>query len=829
MKNGKTNGRFTVKFLTPLLQITLVYLVLTTPQAGLAQAISNLAPDPQGGMGFNRAHWATSINKMIVPFGTSGSGARGDNSVRAFDPVTNKWEYLWPNSNGASGLPNRDNHGSLYVPRLDEFWVWGGSHLETLPGALCSGRFSVSKKQWIATTNDCYGAFSATVQNFGGGLIDSAMAWSAQADMGLIFGGSEQGNASNRYWIIEPNPAGPQPYKMSEVTGGVRPPPRAQAMNLMCVLGTDFYLFGGYAGSVDGQWTFVNDFWKFDGKAKMWIRLAAPPRVGYQPTVTCDSDKRAIVAWVNDRLYVFDIANNRWSDQTPQGLPSLGNQVGVYAPTAKLHVFEGGNKPDGGSFYGVLGVRLSGPPSPVPSFNIPSRTWVARPYSSVPPGAPGNGGVGGVYGGKHMNLAFNPVNKKVYITGGDSFNVPYGDNQGVWSYDIPANTWTMEYPHCGFQGDIMPGGANESGFVWDSKRSKFWLLPGFWFLGQSGPSGCGGGGQSGQFWNVTSPTVLSGYATYFAYDHNTGDRYFPGTHYSVALNTPSAGQMTVTNINIPAGRDIRIYWQTAGSALQIGSIMTFDPVTKKWANPGVAAEPLNVEHPKNGVYDPVTDSIWRVGQDNSGSLMFDQFNIATNTWKIYNTPCGRDPNRLGEQRNCPAGWAYINDVQLKFEWLTIDPVGRKLYVIDPLYYRLFEFDLNTKEVRIKAKPPGPLYPLPSPNGLVDFTQPRFDTVNNVLLYYYMPNLGGGGKSGKTQLYIFHPDTDTWETDPMYQPEGREVRGNHTVFDSVNNVFMVYGGLSAEGGNPDRTLTHFFIYRYGGSSSGPKSPSRPKSP
>ncbi len=119
----KTNARL-LKFHITLLQIIIAYALLAIPQVGIAQTISNLAGDPQGGIGFNRAHWATSINKMIVAFGTSGPGARGDNSVRAFDPVTNKWEYLWPNSNGASGLPNRDNHGSLYVPRLDEFWVY---------------------------------------------------------------------------------------------------------------------------------------------------------------------------------------------------------------------------------------------------------------------------------------------------------------------------------------------------------------------------------------------------------------------------------------------------------------------------------------------------------------------------------------------------------------------------------------------------------------------------------------------------------------------------------------------------------------------------------
>src|SRR6266545_3411277 len=133
VRTCKTNPGFILKFLIPLLQITIVYLMVINSRAALAQTISNLASDPQGGMGFNRAHWATSINKMIVPFGTSGPGARGDNSVRAFDPVTNKWEYLWPNNNGVSGLQNRDNHASFYVHRLNEFWIWGGSHLEALP------------------------------------------------------------------------------------------------------------------------------------------------------------------------------------------------------------------------------------------------------------------------------------------------------------------------------------------------------------------------------------------------------------------------------------------------------------------------------------------------------------------------------------------------------------------------------------------------------------------------------------------------------------------------------------------------------------------------
>jgi hypothetical protein len=229
--------------------------------------IFSYAPDPAGySLGFARAHWANSVNKMVVFFGSTRPAA-DDNSIRAYDPVTNNWEYLWSDGPFNGGLQTRDNHASFYVPRLDELWVWGGSHLETLPGALRSGRFSIAQKKWITTSADDNGAFSTVVKNFGGFLIDPAMAWSEQADMGLMFGGSDGGNASNRYWIIEPNPDGPQPYQMSEIIGGVRPPPRAEAMNLMVAAGSDFYLLGGDAGSMNGQWTFVTDLWKFSSEA----------------------------------------------------------------------------------------------------------------------------------------------------------------------------------------------------------------------------------------------------------------------------------------------------------------------------------------------------------------------------------------------------------------------------------------------------------------------------------------------------------------------------------------------------------------------------------
>src|SRR5439155_9660195 len=126
----------------------------------------------------------------------------------------------------------------------------------------------------------------------------------------------------------EPNSAGPQQYKMSEILGGVRPPPRAQATNLMVAAGSDFYLLGGYAGNdANGNWTYVNDLWKFSSATRTWTRLPDPPSVNYTPTLSYDADRNTLVAWVNDKILAYDIATNQWTDRTPAGLPCIFNQV----------------------------------------------------------------------------------------------------------------------------------------------------------------------------------------------------------------------------------------------------------------------------------------------------------------------------------------------------------------------------------------------------------------------------------------------------------------------------------------------------------------------
>ena len=828
MRMSKIKSPFNLGSLLRLLLLLVGYLLLTFSQPAFAQTISNLAADPQGGIGFNRAHWAMSIKKMIVAFGTSGAGAFGDNSIRALDPVTNSWEYLFPNNNGSSGLQNRDNHGSLYVNQLDEFWVWGGSHLETLPPgtALRSGRFSISKKQWVATALTDGGAFAGVVKNFGGGLIDSAMDWSAQANMGLIFGGSEQGNQSNRYWIIEANPAGPEPYKMSEIIGGTRPPVRDHVEQNLVALGPDFYLFGGaYQDPTDLQYKARTDLWKFSSQTRTWTQLAdAPGPLAGSARVSADIDRNAVVAWAGARLLVYSISLDTWSDQTPAGLPFLNNHLGVYSPTAKIHVYDGGNKQDGGSSFGVYGIKLDGlvtpppalpplvPPPPSGGFDIPVRTWVARQWTT--------GNAPGIGGAKHLRLMQNPVNGRIYFDGGDIAGSFQANTQAFFSLDIPTNQWFEEYPSCGRQGDIIHGGPDEVGFVYDTKRNLFWSMPGFYFVSQSGPGACGFQGG----WNTATPTTFSGVANYpnggfyFLFGPD-GNRYTQGVDYQVTTNL-AANTTTLTNLGtLPS--TVTFYYARAGAAYGVTYTLVFNPVTKTWHEPNALLGKSNVHNhpwpgqsPKSAVYDPVTDTIFRAGDDQSGVNIY-AYHIGTDTWTKHNTPCAiPDPGAYGSQGSCPAGTYYINDTGFGFEYLAGDIVNRKLYIIDVKHANLLQFDMdNPGTVRIKAQPPFPQSWLDAVRSAQIYPQDQnnivWDSVNGVLLF---PWLDGAHLDGYPQMFIYHPDTNTWETDPMFQPEGLTVRGNSFAFDAINNVLISIGGLKS--GDLDPTVTRFFLYRYG---------------
>jgi hypothetical protein len=415
---------------------------------GTPAEFTMVAPDPAGGGaglgGFGRIHWLSSINRVLSPFGFGPS--MSDNSLQTYDPVADKWDVpaFWPSS-VYDGPQNRDNQGSFYIPTLDEFWIWGGSHLEEvylptataasgttlmwsgkdftsffpagsefylathnsngttflgtrlvasssysnsetrvaittdLPAdmsnvkihqALYSGRFNVSQRRWLKPSPLRSVTFGDVLEGelpYPG--ADPGTAWNEKLDTGMICCGSSQGNPSNAFFLIEPNPSGNTRYRVVKLSGGL-PPARDQAMNLLVAAENDFYLFAGGTQYVNSQGTAVywstGDFWKFNGLTRTWTELPAPPLIcpGYlqpshQATLTYDSEQKRIVAWVYDKIFAFRLSTGQWEDVTPTNLSCIFNAMGVYSPSAKKHIYQGGNYcSSGSSVYSTFSLTL---------------------------------------------------------------------------------------------------------------------------------------------------------------------------------------------------------------------------------------------------------------------------------------------------------------------------------------------------------------------------------------------------------------------------------------------------------------------------------------
>ncbi len=835
--------------------ILALLLILLSAVPAWSQSIINLPGDPGSGagpgstMGFSRAHWIAALGAKIEWLGPG-----HDCGIRALDPVkgalggSGAWTVIYPSASPCAGANWRDNYSSFYVPARDELWVFGGSHMEDLSNLpqppYQSARYSLAGCHPISTNCATLiernvsnsGSFDAIVEN---GItlanIDPGCAWSAAANAGICIAGLLNGQVvDNSYILIEPNDASStcspkqqtaKPYVSCVVdpsdSDPTFPSPRAQMMN-SAIAGPNklVYVSGGYSGAVDNVDQFVTDFWQYNFADHHWTKLATPPGVAKAGTITYDSDRNTVLMYARDHLYEYTISTNAWANVTPSGLPCVFNQTAVYATTAALHIFEGGNDCSAGdiSYNHVWGINVGG------GFYLPPKVWVAYPYSAWPDHAPVKG-FGGIAQSKHLNIAENPDNGKIYFSGGD-WSGNDGDNTGVWVWDPlvhaagnQTGAMVHEHSNCGVQGEVVPGGPNESGFVWDSTRKRFIQLPGFWFLEQSGASSCGGGGQSGQAWNVASPLVLSGYAAYFAYNVN-GTRYLPGVNFTVATDTPGSGQITLTNVDIPTGganaacgAPICVYWQTNGNALQLSTIMAYDPVAKTWSNPNYPRETGYNELPKNAVYDPATDSIWRVGLQ-TNNVTFSRLHLDTGTWDYYQRPCAIGP----PTGPCAGiGQTYINGSNMLFEWITADLVRRKLYVIDPIQFLLLEFDMDTTSVTVKANPPLMSTSYCHNSGTCkDFTELFWDAAHNVLLF----PLISSNNDANVVLLIWHPDTNTWEQDAMYAPFtptdsfGRTVKADNFAFSKVNNFLMaVGGGWNPGAGDNDPTLTQYHLYRY----------------
>lgn len=347
--------------------------------------------------------------------------------------------------------------------------------------------------------------------------------------------------------------------------------------------------------------------------------------------------------------------------------------------------------------------------------DIPLRTWIARPLPTGRGEAPC-----AISGCKHIRLAHNPVDGRIYFLGGDYVGTPIVDSESgrneIYAYSIAQDKWTLEHPYCAASGEVQAGRPDEVGWAYDTSRNMFWMAPGY-------------------MWGVSN----------------------------------------------------------ACSSIQIkGELMSYDPFTKKWADPprrnlcstlGVCGEAT-----KFAQYDPVTDTIIQFYGCYGDSVA--TYDIKSDTW---------NSKRIGSNL-CFGG-----------EYTAIDSAGRVIYVIDPLASKLYRYKIDTQILEFLSNAPA--------GASYDTAMPIWDSINKVLLYPQIRD-----HNGIITMYIYHPDTNIWEKDPMIQPEGLLVRGNTAVFDPGQNALIVSGGIDFSGtlgANP-----YLFLYRYGRGAGAPTSPAAP---
>jgi hypothetical protein len=121
-----------------------------------------------------------------------------------------------------------------------------------------------------------------------------------------------------------------------------------------------------------------------------------------------------------------------------------------------------------------------------PPLDIPNRTWVSRP---LPDGkrAPGSS--------KHTRLIYDSRRGRMVLTGGDYSTppIPHDGSQMVWAMDLAsglAPAWTLIGPWC--NGPVQPGRPDTVTWIYDSKRDRGIVMPGFYFITQNSSSQCDG-------------------------------------------------------------------------------------------------------------------------------------------------------------------------------------------------------------------------------------------------------------------------------------------------------------------------------------------------
>ena len=228
------------------------------------------------------------------------------------------------------------------------------------------------------------------------------------------------------------------------------------------------------------------------------------------PGLAYDPVTDRIVGWVGGGdVYSLDLATRTWTrhETTSSTVPPLSPHQGTYGKWQYIpsrNAFIAATRIDESVWLYKLparrgaglreylpGVRAAAAAErPGAKLDIPLRTWVSRP---LPAGTDGPGPTPN--GSKHTRLLYDSRRERMVLTGGDYVNAYISSNgsQLVWAIDLassPTPAWTLIGPWC--NGPVQPGRPDTVGWVYDSKRDRAVLLPGYVFANEGASSGCEG-------------------------------------------------------------------------------------------------------------------------------------------------------------------------------------------------------------------------------------------------------------------------------------------------------------------------------------------------
>ncbi|HUG35826.1 MAG TPA: hypothetical protein VML54_02680 [Candidatus Limnocylindrales bacterium] len=231
------------------------------------------------------------------------------------------------------------------------------------------------------------------------------------------------------------------------------------------------------------------------------------------------------------------------------------------------------------------------------------------------------------------------------------------------------------------------------------------------------------------------------------------------------------GTLEISSDNCPG--------ETAGRVSDPGfllnRIMQFDPATRQWkdvsGNVGAFVETWM------SVLDPKTDTLIRFGYSGGSGSMVSVYRIADNKWVNKTLP----PNDAKR------------DIRINKEYLAADLVDRVIYSIDGTAGRLHRYQMDSQKMEDLGPVPG------GARGSENFMYVVWDSVNRVLIWF---------RDTPAAAHAYHPEAKRWEALPMTADKpGARVYGRVLVYDELQNVTMLFGGVEPE--NP-----HMFLFRYG---------------